>query len=269
MEDSKNYFSGLKYYLKVWWMMSKNSFLIYFSQKKVFLLFLVGKLFRFVFFFLFIYFLIKGANGLAGYNTNQTLFFFLTFVFIDTVAQFLFREVYRFRSYLVSGDFDLMLVKPVNVLFRVLLGGADVIDLTTLPIFLFALVWIGRLLDPSIYEVILYLFMVVNGLLISAAFHIAVLAFGIITLEVDHIVMVYRDLTSLARFPIDIYKEPLRGVLIYLIPVGVMITFPAKVFIGVLSFGWLTFAFALGFILMLLSLKFWNFALKKYTSASS
>jgi len=40
-------------------------------------------------------------------------------------AQLLFRDVYRFRPKVVSGDFDLILVKPINPLFRVLLGGAD------------------------------------------------------------------------------------------------------------------------------------------------
>ena len=52
---------------------------------------------------------------------------------IDVISQFLFREVYRFRPLVVSGEFDLVLVKPVSSLFRSLAGGADVIDLITIP----------------------------------------------------------------------------------------------------------------------------------------
>ena len=67
----------------------------------------------------------------------------------------------------------------------------------------------------------------VLGLVISAAFHILVLAMGIITLEIDHTVMIYRDLVGLGRFPIDIYKEPLRSLITFIVPIGLMISIPA------------------------------------------
>lgn len=231
--------------------------------------FLLGKILRITFFLGFIFFLIGGTKNLAGYNLNQTIFFFLTFNLVDTVSQFLFHEVYRFRSQVVSGSFDLILAKPISPLFRVLMGGADVIDLITIPPLIFAVWYVGHILNPSILHTAYYILLLFNGLIIAAAFHVAVLALGIITLEIDHTVMIYRDLTNLGRFPVDIYKEPLRGILTYLIPVGVMITFPAKALMGVISPSGVLFSFVLGAIAIFFSLKFWNYALTKYTSASS
>lgn len=250
-------------------MMSKNSFLAMLNHRVGVIVFTLGKVLRFVFFGAFIYFLLSKIDTLAGYTFHQTLFFFLTFNLIDVISQFLFREAYRFRPLIISGNFDLILVKPINALFRSLMGGADVLDLFTIPPLVFIVGYVGAQLGPSAGQIILYISLLVNGLVIATAFHIAVLSLGIITLEIDHTIMIYRDLTNLGRLPIDIYKQPLRGILTYLIPVGTMITLPAKAMMGLVTPMGVTISFVLGCLMIILSLKFWNFALKKYSSASS
>lgn len=250
-------------------MMSKNAFLTWLTRKFLILVFLTGKLVRFFFFIVFLFFLVKETESLAGYNVNQTIFFFLTFNVIDVVSQFFFREVYRFRGMVVSGSFDLVLTKPYNPLIRVLLGGADVIDLITIPPLFIAVYWVGSSFDPSLSQVVLYILLIINGLLVATAFHVAVLGLGIITLSVDHTVMIWRDLTNLGRLPIEVYKEPVKSLLTYLIPVFVMISIPAKTFMGFMSFWGIVTAFALGIGSLYLANKFWRYSLRHYTSASS
>lgn len=249
--------------------MSKNSFVMVISKKLSLFVFLTGKILRFTFFFLFLFFILKGAGTLAGYSGNQIIFFFLTFNIVDVVSQFLFREVYRFRPMIVNGDFDFVMVKPINSLFRVLMGGADIIDLITIPPLIIATVYFGVLLKLNFSQVVIYLALIFNGLLIATALHIIVLSLAIITMEIDHMVMIYRDITSLGRLPVDIYKQPLQTFLTYIIPVGIMMTLPAKAAMGLISPWGTVSAFVVGIILIFISLKFWNFALTKYTSASS
>lgn len=259
----------LLYYFKVWWMMSRNAFAAMITHRLGAVVFLIGKILRFVFFSAFIYFLLAKTETLAGYTFHQTIFFFLTFNLVDVAAQFLFREVYRFRPLIVSGGFDLVLVKPMNALFRSLMGGADILDLITIPPLMVAIIYVGRMLNPTAAHVGLFILLIINGLLIATAFHIAVISLGIITLEIDHTIMIYRDLINLGRFPIDIYRQPLKGVLTYLVPVGIMIALPAKSLMGLVTpFGVLG-SFALGAGLFLVSIRFWHFALKHYSSASS
>jgi len=268
-ETLLNSLKRLGYYMRIWYMMSKNSFLMVLSQKKVLLIFLLGKVLRFIFFMTFLFFLVKGANRLAGYTVNQTIFFFLTFMVIDTTSQFFFREVYRFRPLLISGDFDLVLTKPISALFRVLMGGADVIDLITIPPLYAITIYFGSLLAPNAFQIYLYFTLLISGFLIATAFHIIVLSLGIITLEVDHTIMVYRDVTSMARFPVDIYKQPLRGVLTYLLPIGIMITLPAKAFMGLVTPFGIFVSISFGILTLYLAVRFWRVALQRYTSASS
>jgi ABC-2 type transport system permease protein len=259
----------IKRYFKIWWMMSRNSFSMLIDQKIALSVFLIGKIFRFVFFFGFLYFLLLGTKTLAGYSSNQIIFFFLTFNLIDVITQFFFREVYNFRPMIINGDFDLVLVKPLNSLFRVLMGGADITDLITIPPLIVLTIYFGALLHPSVLSTLYYVLLLANGLLIATAFHIIILAFSIVTLEVDHSIMIYRDLTRLGRLPIDIYKQPLQAFLTYLIPVGVMITLPVKAMMGLIGPVGILIALLVGIVVMFIALRFWNFALTKYSSASS
>lgn len=259
----------LGYYLRIWLLMSKNSFLMVLNQKSVLLIFLAGKILRFTFFASFLFLLVNGVDNLAGYNSTQAIFFFLTFMVIDTTAQFLFREVYRFRSHVVSGDFDLILAKPLSALFRTLMGGADVIDLITIPPLYIAVIYVGHLLSPTNFQTFLYIVLIITGLLIATAFHIIVMSLGIITFEVDHTIMIYRDVTNMGRFPTDIYKEPLKSVLTYFIPVAIMMSLPAKTLMGYVSSISIIVALLLAALFIFASLRFWKFALKKYSSASS
>lgn len=249
--------------------MSKNSFLSMLAHRVGVVVFLLGKILRFAFFMAFIYFLLVKTETLAGYTLNQTIFFFLTFNLVDIVAQFLFREVYRFRPLVVSGSFDLVLAKPINALFRSLMGGADILDLITIPPLIAAVYYLGSLLSPSFTQAAFYVLLIINGLVVATAFHVAVLSLGIITLEIDHTIMIYRDLVSLGRLPIEIYKQPLKGILTYFIPVGIMISLPAKSLMGLVTPIGVLGSFIFGAGLFFLSIRFWNFALKHYTSASS
>lgn len=259
----------LSKYLKIWWLMSSNSFSMVISQKLSLVFFLTGKIIRFLFFFGFLYFLLLGAKTLAGYSVNQAIFFFLVFNVIDVITQFFFREVYRFRPLIVNGDFDLVLIKPMSALFRALMGGADAIDFITIPPLIILTIVYGLSLHPSPLNVVYFFLLLINGFIIATAFHIIVLGFGILTTEVDHTVMIYRDLTSLGRLPIDIYKQPLQGFLTYLIPVGIMMTLPAKAMIGVTSPLGIVVALLVGTVSIFVAFRFWNYALTKYTSASS
>ena len=256
-------------YFKIWLLMAKNAFSAWLTRKSSVAVFLAGKIIRYIFYFSSLYFLVERANGLAGYNAYQALFFTATYTFVDTFAQVLFRNVYTYRQMVVSGDLDLVLVKPINALFRIVLGGPDIIDLITIPPILFVLIYIGSFLNPTLTNVIYFILLLINSIIISLAFHIAIVAFGTITLEIDHTMLIFRDLSSMGRIPIEVYKEPLKSLITYILPIGIMMSFPAKAMIGLISFWGVIGTLLVGVLLLILSLKYWQFALKKYTSASS
>lgn len=257
------------FYFKVWLRFTLGAFQIAFVSRVGALLFTFAKILRFVFFMLIVVLVVTQTKSLAGYTLNQSLIFFLTFNVIDTLTQLMFRDVYRFREHIVSGYFDYVLIKPINPLFKILFGGADPLDLVVLIPYIGILVWLIVQINITFIAVITFIALLINAFLISAAFHIVVLALGILTTEIDHAIMIYRDITSMARFPVDIYTQPLRGFITFIIPVGIMMTFPPKALFGLLGPQFILLSIVIGIGFLAVSLKLWNFALKRYTSASS
>ncbi len=239
------------------------------SNMFVFWMFFTSKLVRYGLFLLFIFLMTSQMKSLGGYSPLQMLVFYLCFNIVDTIGQLLFREVYRFRSLIVTGGLDMVLVKPLNPLIRVLIGGPDFIDLGVLIIILIVFGAAMLLLQPSYLMVLGFIVLLINSLLISGAFHIFVLSLGVLTTSVDHLIMVYRDMTGLVRVPVDFYTQPLRFLITFIIPLGIMYTFPAQALMGLLSVQIITLSFLGGIFSILFSIKLWNYSLKHYQSASS
>lgn len=258
-----------KKYLHLWYTLTANSFMSVLSSRFGASLFLIGKLLRFIFFLLFLLTLFKETSLLAHYTESQMIFFYLTFNLIDTTTQLFFREVYRFRPMIVSGDFDLVLIKPVNPLFRSLVGGADPLDLIMLIPYVGIVIYVAAQLQLSLLGFLLYVLLVFNALVIATGFHVLLLSLAILTTEIDHTVMIYRDLTNMGRIPVDMYREPLRSLVTFAIPVGVMMTYPAKAFLGLLSPVATIASCGFGVFFLWGSVRVWKYSLQRYASASS
>ncbi|MBI4065284.1 ABC-2 family transporter protein [Candidatus Gottesmanbacteria bacterium] len=260
----------IKKYFQLWLKLTIISFQQVLSNRFSALLFFIGKFLRFILFFVFIVSLFQKTQFLASYTVAQVAFFFLTFNILDTVTQLFYREVYRFRPMVVSGDFDLVLVKPISPLFRALAGGADPLDLFMMIPYIGALIYIGSLLHvTSMLSIFSYVLLLFNGFLLATGFHILVLALAIVTTEIDHAIMIYRDLTSMGRVPVDIYHEPLRSIITFVIPVGIMMTYPAKAFLGLLTAPLIILSLTVSVAFIAICFKVWRYALSKYSSASS
>lgn len=257
-------------YLIIWWMITGRATQTALISRFGAAMFLIGKILRFAFFLMFLVILGKTTKAIAGYSLDQIIFTFATFNIIDTASQLLFREVYRFRYYVTSGEFDYFLTKPISPLARSLLGGSDILDLPVLLISIVFVIYSGfKIGNFTPLSVFAFIALILNALLIALAMHIIVLAIGVMTTQIDHTIMIYRDITQMGRLPVDIYREPLSWILTFVLPVGIMMTVPAKSFFGLLSLPQVLLFLTLAIFFLAISLKFWNFALKNYTSVSS
>lgn len=259
-------------YLRVWGMMTTVSIQIALNNRLGAGLFICAKLLRFAIFFFTIVLIVGKTQSVAGFSQDQVLLVFFVFTLVDTISQMLFREVYRFRPRILSGDFDLDLVKPMPSLLRPLLGGADPLDMITLiPLIIGFVSFLAHstLVPIAWIDGVLFLLLVINAVIISASFHILVLALGVISTEVDHAIMLYRDLWNMGRFPTRVYGGVVRLFLSTLIPIASMVTVPVLALSGTWGFVSVLTTLPLGGALLALSIFIWNRALSHYTSAST
>jgi ABC-2 type transport system permease protein len=258
---------NMKKNLKIFWLFATYSITITFRHPTGVALFTLGKIIRFGMFFLFVFYLLSNTKILAGYTMNQSIIFYLTYNIIDSLAQLLFREVYRFRQLVVSGELDTILVRPYHPFLRILLGGVDVLDaVISMIYFLMTLYFLTKIPNVTLLHFGLYILLILNSLIIATGFHIAVLALGVLSTEVDHTIMIYRDISKMGTFPIDIYQQPIRFLFTFVLPIGIMMSFPVKGLFNLLSPTMYLTSFIFAMSTFFGALWLWDFALKKYQS---
>jgi len=260
-----------KKYLKVYFLLAHASFSQVLVNRFSAVMFLVGKILRFVFSLFLIMVVVGQTQGIAGYTLSQAVLFFLIFNLMDIIVQVFFRGVYWFRGTIVSGSFDFFLLKPLNPLFQALLGHPDFLDIITLiPLLIFTFSFIVKnSLLSGWQNIFIFGLLFLSGLVLASALHIIILAVGVLTTEVDNAIWIYRDLSGMLRLPLKIYNRPIKLFLTFVLPIAIIFTFPAKALLGILSWPWLGLDFLYCLAFCFFALKLWNQALKKYASASS
>ncbi len=260
----------MKRYVALWFRVTIQTTQVAFASRLGVTLFTFGKIVRFITFVFFLFVITSKTNSLAGYTLWQIILFFLTFNIIDVISQFLWRDVYRFRSYIVTGNFDMILTKPISPLFRALFGGSDILDLITLiPLLLFLTYVISHLGNVNAINILLYIILIINGLTIALALHIFVLSLGVITTEVDNAIWMVREILQLGRFPVKVYPHPISFMFTYILPIAALVTIPSHALMGIISVEGVILCLFFSVLFLSLSMWCWRKALKGYASASS
>lgn len=258
-------------YWKFWRILAKNELQRSFVNRYTNMLFWLGKMIRFSMGLLFLILIKNSSHAFGLYTPNQAIVFFLSYQFLDTLIQAIYRGSYIFGEQVKSGEFDLFLAQPIHPLFRALMGKPDINDVAfIIPSTLISLWLISTLnLDISLINIALYCSLLINAFLIATALHIAALSIGILTTEVDNIMWIYRDFNRMGQFPVDIYQNLLRLSLFFVIPIGFMNTIPVQVLLGRTPTFSLAIAWLIGAIFLFGSLLFWRFAIRRYSSVGS
>lgn len=262
---------AIKKYWHFWTMLARNELQTSFVNRYTNLLFLVGKLIRFGMGVLFLILIKNNTRMLGGYTSDQAIVFFLTYQFVDTIVQAIYRGAYNFGHQVRTGEFDLTLSQPINSLFRALLGKPDFNDVAFIIPTTVISVWLMANLNIEITFInfLIYLILLINSFIIATSLHILALSVGILTTEVDNLMWIYRDISRMGQFPVNIYGQLLKLALFFLVPIGFMYTVPAQVLLGTKPEYLLAIAFIISASFLTFSIVIWRWSLKRYSSVGS
>ncbi|MBI4370320.1 MAG: ABC-2 family transporter protein [Elusimicrobia bacterium] len=259
-------------YFRLWIFLARLSFIEIWSTRLNSLGWLLGKLVRLAFFFLFIVAIFRHTKTIKGYTLPEAALFFLTFNLVDLSAQILFRGIYGIRRIVVEGELDYYLLSPANALFRVAFQTVDFLDLITVVPVVALTAWAitflpAEQLTPA--ALALYGVLILTGVTIAFAIHVIVAAVAVLTQQLENTIWFYRDMMILGRFPVDIYAAPIQWAITVIIPIAVMTSYPAKALLGVLTWRHFLLAVNLAALFLTGSLCLWRYSLRRYTSVSS
>lgn len=208
---------------------------------------------------------------IGDWNLEQMRVFLGVVFVVDGIYMIILSENLDQMSEKVrKGDLDLLLAKPVNSQFMISLQKASTAMIGNL---LIALSWftysLWQLPDFEWTRLAWLFFLIPCGLVALYAMRFFMAATAVIFARSENLQFIWFQLYRLGMRPDSIYTPWLKWFLLTALPVGVIASVPARALIEPANFGLFAWVFALSFLLIYLSHRFWKFALKFYSSASS
>lgn len=201
---------------------------------------------------------------------QMRVFLGLLFV-IDACYMIIIHENLENISDKVSkGDLDLILAKPVNSQFMLTLQKANTAIFGNL---LLAVAWLFYALNglPEFdYFRLLWLVLLIPcSLVVVYSMRFMFSATAVIFTRSENLQFLWWQVYRLGMRPDSMYSPYLKYALLTILPVGVVISIPARALLNPPELNYLLWPLVLVPILIYSTHRFWNFALKHYSSASS
>lgn len=231
----------------------------------------LAKLIRIGFFVLFALATFRVGTVVAGYTSEQALLFFAWVAVIDTFVQIFYRGLSYHPMLVDQGGFDKVLVMPIDSLAWTLLRETDFWDIVRLP-FELAILWyaLSRLpVLPSPETWVAVAGFSVLSFILAIALNIILASAAFWAQDLLELHWVYRDATTLGRFPPNIFPSWVRSILTFVFPVFVVVSFPVQRLLSLHAWWYAAWAGGITLAFVALSVVVWGWGLRAYTSASS
>lgn len=221
---------------------------------------------------LFIQAVFGQVGAVRGWSQPEMWVLYGTYVILESLCYGLLGpNMFRFPALVREGGLDQALTKPVNTQFFVSTRYLDPNGvLNGVPGFALLLYGLRRTGHwPGAAEWALWLALLLCGLVMAYCIWFLCVTWAIWAVKLEAIAVVFDPMMQMARFPLQVYPQRLQIFLIVMLPVAFLTTFPAEALLGRGRPAALAGALALAALLLWLSHRFFNFALRYYSSASS
>lgn len=210
---------------------------------------------------------------LASWNASDIFVLAATFFTIEflTVITFHRNLSYHFPRLLQQGTFDFLLTKPISPLFHAGIQKIDIFDLTaSLPVIvLWVYIAYRGFIEVSLVHVLLFGVLLGVALLFVFSLLLLIASTAFWTVTATGVGRLFESVMRAGRFPGDIFQGPVRLIMFYLLPIGLFVTVPANILRGIFDWPHMAYLTVFTLALFVVSLAFWRFALRHYSSASS
>ena len=169
-----------------------------------------------------------------------------------------------------TGEFDFTLLKPIPTQLYMSTKSWSLLSLPDIIISIVIIAIAVRGLDasPGAGTVLLFTAYLAVALLIlySIMLLLASAAFWYLGTP---LLWILNSVIELGRYPVKIYPIVLKNLLTWVVPIGIMVTFPAEILLGTAGLTELCAGIVVAIVLFLAASGFLNVSLRKYSSASS
>lgn len=268
----------LKKYLTVFLFFIRNSYIREMQYRANFFLMSFTTMFLNIYFLIFYLVLaMLTNNNFLGWNCDELLFFLGTEIICHSLfMSFCFFNVFTLPEKIKTGDFDFILLQPINTRFMLSTNQFDtsmfVQSFLGVGLCIYSLIKLE--MKVSLIKFLLYVLFVINGVILMylCAFMLMTLSFFFGRVFSTGTNFPYRGFFSLywfARRPENIYTATTIKFLTYVCPLLLIINLPVKIMIKSVDKTTIIFALLFTILLFKASQIIWKKGLRRYESAGS
>ncbi|ANB59871.1 ABC transporter permease [Anoxybacteroides amylolyticum] len=209
---------------------------------------------------------------LHGWTRDEMIFIY-GFFLVPFALFGAFFNIWDFNErYIVRGEMDRVLTRPVHSLFQVIL---ERMELESLVGGVTGLIIMGdasaRLhLEFHWYDFFLFLLFALGGMLVYAGVFISLATISFWSDARSSIMPMMYNISNYGRYPIDIYNRVIRYILTWILPFAFVGVYPSAYFLGKKE--WYSYAFLtpiMGVIFFMIAIMLWNKGIKHYRGAGN
>lgn len=212
------------------------------------------------------------VNDIAGWTRTEVVLTSVAgSIFMSLLWWMVFPSLYNFMELIRTGGFDFYLLKPINSQFLVSVSRFEFDNYLRVVIMVGLLIFLGLTgyITATLASVVCFVVTIFFGLIIFYSFFFIISTLAIWLINMEGIEDFFDSVITLGRYPTYIYNGVLRVVFFYIIPMAFVATFPIKVLLGKTGLETVVLSGLMAGGFLLASHKFWLFALRHYSSASS
>ncbi|UOE95037.1 ABC-2 family transporter protein [Alkalihalobacillus sp. LMS39] len=209
---------------------------------------------------------------LSGWNREEIIFIYGFFLVPFAIFQAFF-NIWDFNErYIVKGEMDRILTRPIHSLFQIILERMELESLFGVITGIAIMVYAAMHLDLTFtwYDPFVFIVFVLGGAFIYASIFIMIASISFWSDSRTDIMPMMYNIGNYGRYPVDIYNQVIRFVLTWILPFAFVGVYPAAYFLG--REEWYVFAFltpVVAVVFFLLSIMLWNKGVTKYRGAGN
>jgi ABC-2 type transport system permease protein len=216
--------------------------------------------------------LFRNVDSISGWTLESTRVFMGILFVVDAIWMVLFSEnLDRLSDKVRKGELDLLLAKPVNSQFMMSLQKMNTAYLFNLVLACGWLTWalsqLSQPIDPMRIPLLFVLVPCSVAITYSLRFFFAALA--VIFTRAENLTYIWYQLYRLGTRPDGVYPPWIRYVILSFLPIAFLASVPARLLLGSPDLYLVAAAMGLASLCLYLTSRFWRFALRFYSSASS
>lgn len=212
------------------------------------------------------------TQALKGWNREEVIFIYGFFLVPFAIFSSFF-NIWDFNDrYIVKGEMDRILTRPIHSLFQVILERMELESL------LGAITGFGVMGYAALqlqltfhwYDFFLFILMVLGGALVYGGIFVTLASIGFWSDARSSIMPLMYNIGNYGRYPVNIYNRVIRFVLTFILPFAFVGVYPASYFLGKTE--WNSYAFVtpiVGVICFLIGFFIWNLGVKRYRGAGN